>query len=141
MFKTILGFMMALGISSSAWATFDGWATVHLVTNDPQEIDLYEVKEFPFWGCYGPFYGPKLSAFTKEFHVPSNLGCGMPAFPQDINALSCAKVVDSTESSDYMSLDSLVLDLSGCPQGAGFKAAAERAAKLNFGSQIKVTIK
>lgn len=120
--------------SSPALATVDGNDRVHLVVANYQDETEFFLERAPLIGCYGLPQGARLVQWTAEYKVPSNIGCGGPAMLDNINALTCAKVVDSEESADFMSFSKITLDISKCAEknNAKFITMIRTSAKLNF---------
>lgn len=128
--------MMAslLGLFSiNAFATVDAHDKVYLVVKNIQSEEFF-VERAPIIGCYGLARGPQLVQFTAEYKVNSNIGCGGETFQDNINYLTCAKVVSSTESDDFMSFSEITLDISKCEDKNNPKLITmiRTAAKLNF---------
>lgn len=119
----------------SAKATVDGHAKVYLVVQDIQSEEFF-VERAPVLGCWGLPYGPQLAQFTSEYKVPANVGCGdvTGSFSDNINYLTCAKVLDSQESADFSTFSEITLDISNCAakNDAKFITMVRTAAKLNF---------
>lgn len=120
-------------LANTAFATVDAHDRVYLVVKDIQSEEFF-VERAPIIGCYGLARGPQLVQFTAEYKVPSNIGCGGETFHDNINYLTCAKVVSSKESSDYMSFSEITLDISKCEDknNKQFITMVRTAAKLNF---------
>lgn len=133
MTKMILTATAIALVGLSANATVDGHDKIFLVVKNIQSEE-YFVERAPIIGCYGLAKGPQLAAFTAEYKVPSNIGCGSQRFDDNINALTCAQVVSSEESADFMAFSEVVLDISKCADkaSADFTSTVEKAAKLNF---------
>ena len=111
--KLILLAFSAL-LSVSAFATVDGHDQAWIVIQNIQDEDDFIVDRAPFVGCYGLAQGARLVQWTSPVKVLQNIGCGGPAYEENINALSCAKVIDSKESDDYSSFSEITLDISAC---------------------------
>lgn len=139
----MMGLLLLLG-SVNALATSDAHDRAFIVVQDIQEGTFF-VERAPIIGCYGLSRGPHLVQFTAEYKVTANIGCGGPVMHDNINYLTCAKVLDSKESSDYMSFSEVTLDISKCeakndPQ---FITMVRTAAKLNFPlkkGEVKLTL-
>jgi hypothetical protein len=130
--KLILSAIVIL-LSSSVFATVDGHDKVYIVVEHVQSGEFF-VERVPVIGCYGHPRGPQLIQFTTEYKVTSNIGCGAQTFHDNINYLTCAKILSSKDSSDYSSFSEIKLDISKCaakndPQ---FLTMLKTAAKLNF---------
>lgn len=131
--KKLVLFLTGLLLSASLWATVDAHDRVYLVVQDIQSGEFF-LERAPIIGCYGLPRGPQLAQFTAEYKVNSNMGCGFTSALDNINYLTCAKVVSSIESSDYMSFSEVVLDISKCEakNDKKFITMVRTAAKLNF---------
>ncbi|HLE12500.1 MAG: hypothetical protein A2504_07585 [Bdellovibrionales bacterium RIFOXYD12_FULL_39_22] len=142
--KTSLLIFLATLFSFTAFATVDGQTRVFLVVQDVNSEEFF-VERAPIIGCYGLPYGPQLVQFTAEYSAPSNVGCGMHGVVDNINYLTCAKVLNTRESANYMSLVEMTLDISGCEakNNPQFITMVRTAAKLNFPlkkGEIKLTL-
>ena len=124
---------LATLFNCQAFATVDGHDRVFLVGKDIQSEEFF-LERAPIIGCYGLPQGARLIAWTSEYKVPSNIGCGGPAFADNLNALSCAKLISATESKDYMSFSDITLDISKCPDknNAQFITMVRTSAARNF---------
>lgn len=131
--KKLFLLLILLGLSNPALATVDGHSRVFIVVKDVQ-TDEFFLERVPVIGCYGLPQGPQLQQFVAEYKVPTNIGCGGPTLDTNINALTCAKIIKSIESSDYMSFSEITLDISQCPykNDAKFITLLRTAAKKNF---------
>ena len=122
--------------ASQAQATVDAHDRVYIVVEDINGIDAptYLVERAPIVGCYGLRQGPRLSAWVTEYKAPQNIGCGGTTSFENINALTCATVVDSKESDDYSSFTEITLDVSKCQEknNPNFLKAIETSARKNF---------
>ncbi|MEN0060342.1 MAG: hypothetical protein AAGB31_15995 [Bdellovibrio sp.] len=118
---------------SHAFATVDAHDKVYLVVQDIQSEEFF-VERAPIIGCYGLANGPKLVQFTSEYKVNSNIGCGGTTFQDNINYLTCAKILDTKHTVDYMSVSEITLDISKCQDKENPKLITmiRTAAKLNF---------
>lgn len=116
-----------------AHATVDGHDRIYLVVRNIQSEEFF-VERAPIIGCYGLAQGPQLVAWTQEYKVPSNIGCGDQRFEDNINYLTCAKILSSKESDDYSSFKEITLDISKCDakDDAKFITMLRTSAKLNF---------
>lgn len=117
----------------NAQATVDSHDRAYIVVKHIQSEEFF-VERVPVIGCYGLARGPQLVQWTAEYKVPSNIGCGGTAFADNINALTCAKVVKAVESADFMSFSEITLDLSKCADknDPRFITMIRTSAKLNF---------
>lgn len=127
-----------------ALATSDGYTEVHLVVA-PLQGGSYEVKSFPFVGCYGINYGPQTQIFTEEYKVPSSVGCSTsdPIRYENINALSCASST-FTWNDDFTKVEAAEIDISKCTvdktELKSFQTSISKALRNNFGMKIIVTV-
>jgi hypothetical protein len=102
-------------LSFSAFATVDGHDRAWIVVQNIQDEEDFFLERGPFVGCYGLAQGARLVQWTAPYKVLQNIGCGGVAYEENINALTCAVVTDSKESSDYNSFSEITLDISKCP--------------------------
>ncbi|MCC7404062.1 MAG: hypothetical protein IT288_06645 [Bdellovibrionales bacterium] len=126
--------VLALILASwSAGATVDGHDAAYIVVQNVQSEEFF-VERVPIIGCYGSLKDPQLVQLTTEYKATSNIGCGGPTFYDNINYLTCAKVVSTKATDDFMSYTEINLDVSKCTAAgeAGFVKAVKEAAKLNF---------
>lgn len=120
-----------------AQATVDGHTKVFIVVQDIQSEEFF-LERAPVLGCYGLPQGPQLSQWVAEYKVPTNVGCGsMGTYMENINYLTCAKIVDSEESEDFMSFKKITLDISQCEakNDAKFITMVRTSAAKNFPQQ------
>ena len=132
--KTVF-FGLVLMLSANAFATVDAMTSGWIVVQNVQDDEDFGVQQVPIIGCYGLPQGPQLEQFVKEFKVAATIGCGWSGTEmQDINALSCAKIVESLESPDYGSFKKIVLDISKCAykENKKFITMVRTAAARNF---------
>jgi hypothetical protein len=131
--KKLLLSVLSLLVVSPSFATVEAIDKVYLVVQDIQSNEFI-VERAPIIGCYGLVKGPQLVQFTSEYKVNSNIGCGGESYQENINYLTCAKIIDSKESSDYMSFSEITLDISKCEEKNNPKLITmiRTAAKLNF---------
>lgn len=125
-------------LSSAAFATVDGNDTAYIVVQHVQEETEFLVQPTAIIGCYGLSNGPQLDQLTKDYVIKSSVGCGWETEQtQNINYLTCAKVVSSKESSDYTTFSEITLDISGCDQknNPNLEPAIRKAVKLNFNTK------
>lgn len=128
----ILSVVLLLG-SSSAYATVDAHDKVYLVVQNIQSEEFF-VERAPIIGCYGLPRGPQLAQLTAEYKVTSNIGCGGDVFQDNINYLTCAKVVSSKESGDFSGFSEITLDISKCDakNNSEFLSVLHKVVRLNF---------
>lgn len=143
-FKYLISLNLFLAFVCQAQATVDGNDRVYIVVQEAQTEEFF-VERVPVIGCYGLPQGPQLQQFTAEYLAPYNVGCGGPAGTENINALTCAKVVSAIESADYSSFKDIVLDISKCPakDNKQFITMVRTAAKRNFPQkkgEVKLTL-
>lgn len=131
--KNLLLSVLSMLVVSPSFATVDAHDKVYLVVKNIESEEFF-VERAPIIGCYGLARGPQLVQFTSEYKVNSNIGCGGENFQDNINYLTCAKIVNSKESSDYMSFSEITLDISKCEDKNNPKLITmiRTAAKLNF---------
>lgn len=132
--KLFLSALALTFLAAPAFATVDANDRVFIVVQHVQDDQDFFLERAPIVGCYGLAQGARLVAFTSQYKVPTNIGCGSPAIEENINALSCATLVDSKESADYMSFSEITLDISKCPakNNAKFITMVRTAAMKNF---------
>lgn len=130
--KTALFFILAF-MFGPAFATVDGHTRAFIVVQNTQ-TDEFFVERVPVIGCYGLERGPQLVQFTSEYKATSNIGCGAAPTYENINYLTCAKVLESKETDDFMSFSEITLDISKCDakNDEKFISAVGLAARLNF---------
>ncbi|UOF01646.1 hypothetical protein [Bdellovibrio reynosensis] len=131
--RTVVLILAMLVGSLKAFGTVDAHTRVYLVVKDIQTEEFF-IERAPIIGCYGLARGPQLAQFTAEYKVNANVGCGDQFVQENINYLTCAKVVSSVESPDYLSFSEITLDITGCPEknSSIFRSIIRRAARLNF---------
>lgn len=131
--KKITALLLMVFTALTAQATVDSHDRGYIVVKHIQSEEFF-VERVPVIGCYGLARGPQLVQWTAEYKVPSNIGCGGTAFVDNINALTCAKVVKAVESADFMSFSEITLDLSKCADknDPRFITMIRTSAKLNF---------
>ena len=129
-------FSLAILFSLITYATVEGYTRVYIVAQDMfgDEEGKYFVERVPVIGCYGAANGPQLAQFVAEYKIPSNVGCGELGPAININALSCAEVVEAIESKDHLSFVKITLDISKCPDknNSNFITMIRTAASKNF---------
>lgn len=124
-----------LSFSASAQVSFSVYDRLYLVVQNFDEEGQFFVERVPMIGCKVLTHGARLIQFTTAYMAPSNVGCGSEmARNEDINALSCAKVVTSTEAPDRTTYSEITLDISGCPErnNPQFINMIRTSAKYNF---------
>lgn len=136
-----LALMLALS-TPLAQATVDANDRVHLVVADinSEETTIdYMIERAPIIGCYGVEQGARLYAWVTEYKATQNVGCGGTPIHEDINALSCAKVLESKESDDFYSFSEITLDISKCQDknNPAFVKAIQASARKNFPQKDK----
>lgn len=131
--KILFSLISLLAFASVSQATVDSHDRVYLVVEHIQSNEFF-IERVPVIGCYGLARGPQLAQFTAEYKVSSNIGCGGEIFHDNINALTCAKVLEAKESADYMSFSEITLDISKCAakNNPQFITMIRTAAKMNF---------
>lgn len=123
-----------LALQANAFATVDSNTTVFIPVLHIQSGE-YFVQVAPMIGCYGLPRGPQLLQITRPYLV-NNLGCGTES-QENINALSCAQVVDSEESDDFSTFKKITLDISSCEDRNknDFIHVIKKVMKLNFSTK------
>lgn len=123
-----------LALQSTAFATIDSNTSVFIPVRHIQSEE-YFVQVAPVIGCYGLPRGPQLAQLTREY-VVNNLGCGMDG-QENINALSCAKVLDSVEADDFSTFKKITLDISSCEDrnNKDFIHVVKKVVQLNFATK------
>lgn len=131
--KKIILFALLVSVYAKVYATVDAHDKAYIVVKDIQTEEFF-IERAPIIGCYGLAKGPQLIQFTSEYKVSSNIGCGGEKKLDNINYLTCATVVDSKESDDYLSFSEITLDISKCADKENPKLITmlRTAAKLNF---------
>lgn len=126
--------LIACLFSLNASATMDSNTNVFILSSHVQSGE-YFIQKAPIIGCYGLPKGPNLLALTREYSVPSNLGCG-GNFYDNINELICAKVLDSKESTDFSTFSEITLDISKCSdKSEKFTKAVRKLVKMSFATK------
>jgi hypothetical protein len=125
--------VLSLMVMFPSFATVDAHSKIYLVVKDIQTEEFF-VERAPIIGCYGSSSGPGLAQFTAEYKVNSNIGCGGVVFQDNINYLTCAKIISFKETADFMSVSEMTLDISKCVDKNNPKliSAIKTAANLNF---------
>lgn len=115
-------------------ATVDANTQVFILVRHVQSEE-YFIERAPVIGCYGLPKGPELAQLTRSY-VVGNLGCGMDS-SEDINALSCAKVVSSVEADDFSTFKEITLDLSACSEktNPAFITGVKKVVQMNFATK------
>lgn len=130
-----IGAILSFCLSTSSFATVDAHDSAFIVVEDIQSNEFF-VERVPIIGCYGygQIRGPQLIQFTAEYKVTSNIGCGGDVFYDNINYLTCAKVVSSKPAVGDAGFSKITLDISKCAakNNSKFIAIVGAAAKLNF---------
>lgn len=112
--KYLIGALLTLSFSISAFATVDGLTQVSIVHKDVNSEE-FRLINAPVMGCYGLAQGPQLEQWTKEYLVKGNIGCGgIPQYEENLNYLTCAKVLDSSEDETSGIFKEITLDISKC---------------------------
>ncbi len=137
--KLVLSVLFML-VSTNALATVDGFTYAWIAVQNIQDEEDFTVEKVPVMGCYGLNQGPQLVQFTSEHNIKATMGCGDSSTEtMNINALSCATLVDSVESDDYSSFKKIVLDISQCSykNNKKFITMVRTAASRNFPQTVK----
>ena len=119
--------------SFSAFATSDAIVSAYILVKD-YNSEEYFVASAPVVGCFGVPRGPQLTQLTNSYMAPSNIGCGGKATKEEINALTCAKVIDSVEADDYSTFKEITLNISKCADktNVDFINGVKKVVKMNF---------
>lgn len=133
---TVLGVLFSFqsfaGGGSGAVNVYD---RLYLVVQNVDADGQFFVERVPMIGCKTLTFGARLEQFTSAYLAPSNVGCGIKnVLNEDINGLSCSKVVTAVESPDRSTYSEITLDISGCPErnSPQFLSMVRTAAKYNF---------
>lgn len=137
--RILLAAIVSFVTAAPAFATVDGHDRVYVVVQNIQDENEFFVERAPIIGCYGLAQGARLAAWTREYPVVTNIGCGGTPATENINALTCATIVDSKESADFASFSDVTLDISKCAakNNAKFITMVRTSAKLNFPQKNK----
>ncbi|HMN70145.1 MAG TPA: hypothetical protein PKC28_16520 [Bdellovibrionales bacterium] len=144
--KQLIASLILTVFAAPAFATIDANDWVELVIANVQDDTEFGVQRGPIVGCYGMAQGARLYAWVAEYKATSNVGCGMTPVYENVNALTCAKIVKSKESNDYMSFSEITLDISACPQkdNQQFITMIRTSAARNFpqsgGKEVVLTL-
>lgn len=120
-----------------AHATSDSLAQTYIVTENynDDEDNRFQLMIVAINGCYGLIQGPQLAQFTAPYEVQASIGCGYTGSEKtNINALTCAKVLESEEFETTGTFKKIVLDVSACEakNDKQFITMIRTAAKRNF---------
>lgn len=129
----ILG--LSFSLRSFAAGSVNVYDRVFLVVQNVDEDGQFFVERVPMIGCKTLTFGARLEQFTSAYMAPSNVGCGIKnVVNEDINGLSCSKVVTALESPDRSTYSEITLDISNCPErnSPQFISMIRTAAKSNF---------
>ncbi|MBP9681269.1 MAG: hypothetical protein KBD76_07680 [Bacteriovorax sp.] len=126
---------MLFSFSSASFATVDANTEVFIVSQHVQTGEFF-IQKAPIIGCWGISKGPELAQLTKSYEV-SNLGCGDVEAKENINALTCASIVESKESADFSTFSEITLNISNCEEkeNKDFIAAIKKVITLNFATK------
>lgn len=132
---------LCIAFTSLAHATVDGHDSAYIVVQNIQDSEDFLVQKAPIVGCWGMAQSPRLEQWTHQYLATANIGCGGTPVSENINYLTCAKVIDSKESADYMAFSEITLDISKCDQkdNPKFITMVRTSAKLNFPQTDKKT--
>ena len=117
--KTLIFSILALAISTQSFAVgaINVYDRLYLVVQNVDEDGQFFVERVPMIGCKTLTYGARLEQFTSAYMAPSNVGCGIKnVLNEDINGLSCSKVLSASESPDRSTYSQITLDISNCPE-------------------------
>lgn len=137
--NSVAALALTLGFVAPSFATSDGNSRVAIVVAHVQDDTMFFIERAPVIGCYGISAGPALAQWTAEYKVPSNIGCGGQKFDDNINALTCAKIVDYKLSDTDDTVKSIDLDISKCDQkdNKDFITMVRTSASINFPQKDK----
>lgn len=123
-----------LSFSQFSFATVDSNTTVFIPVKHVQSGE-YFVQVAPVVGCYGLPRGPQLQQLMAPYMV-NNIGCGQTT-QMDINALSCAELVDSVEADDFSTFKKITIDISKCEDhdSKEFIQTIKKVVRLNFATK------
>lgn len=136
--KKLILAIITLFAAVTAHATSDGLAQTYIVVedyNDGDEDNRFQLMLVAIIGCYGLEQGPQLSQFTAPYEVQASIGCGYNGTEKtNLNALTCAKVLESEEFETTGTFKKIVLDISACEakNNKQFITMIRTAAKRNF---------
>lgn len=135
MIKSLALLSVSLMLNAQAFATVDAHTNVFIPVKDIQSEE-YFVQKAPMVGCYGLPRGPQLEQLTRTYMV-NNLGCGGMEAQENINALSCGRVLSSVEADDYSTFKKITLDISDCESknNNDFILAIKKVVRLNFATK------
>ncbi len=132
----VLFYSVFLALTAQAETSFNVYDRLYLVVQNIDEEGQFFVERVPMIGCKVLTYSARLEQFTTEYLAPSNLGCGteLTKRNEDINALSCTKVIKTTENTGQTTYAAISLDISQCPErnNPQFINMIRTAAKYNF---------
>jgi hypothetical protein len=134
--KTLIFTLLVL-LNVTVHATSDGLAQTYIVVEDynQEDSDRFQLMLVAINGCYGLVQGPQLAQFTAPYEVQASIGCGYAGSEKtNLNALTCAKVLDSEEFETTGTFKKIVLDISACEakNNKRFITMIRTAAKRNF---------
>ena len=148
--KTLIFAILASAISTQSFAAgaINVYDRLYLVVQNVDEDGQFFVERVPMIGCKTLTYGARLEQFTSAYMAPSNVGCGLKnVLNEDINGLSCSKVLSASESPDRSTYSEITLDISNCPErnSPQFVSMIRTAAKYNFPQldpkrEVKMTV-
>jgi hypothetical protein len=133
--KALSAILISALFSMPAFATVNALTKAWIVVEDFQEEGKFSLEQALVDGCYGLNQGPQLVQLTAPYEVTASMGCGgSEKVKMNINALVCAKVVESVESDNYTGFKKIVLDISACSakNNARFVTLIRTAVKKNF---------
>lgn len=129
-----LTLLALLTISTSAFATVDGNHNLFIMVQDINSGEYY-VQRAPIIGCWGLSKGPELMQLTSPYKV-SYIGCATQS-EENINVLTCSKVVSYNESDDFSTFKEISLDISNCVDKGNpdFIATVRKVVQINFATK------
>ncbi len=135
--KTLILTLFALLTAITSHATSDGLTQAYIVVEDfnQEDSERFQLMIVAMNGCYGLVQGPQFEQFTAPYEVESSMGCGFSSGQKvNLNALSCAKIINSEEFETTGTFKKIVLDISKCEakNNKRFITMIRTAAKRNF---------
>lgn len=135
--KQLILALFTLCTAVLAHATSDGLAQTYIVVENynDDEDNRFQLMMVAINGCYGLVQGPQLAQFTAPYEVQASIGCGYNGTEKtNLNALTCAKVLESEEFETTGTFKKIVLDISACEakNDKRFITMVRTAAKRNF---------
>jgi hypothetical protein len=132
--KTKISLLLGMLLSMNAGANGYDHARAYIVVQDVQNKNEFFIERVPVVGCHVQPFRPHVQQLTSDYKVPSSRGCGLETSYDNVNALTCAKILEVKESKRDGSIYAINLDLSGCEakNNPRFITTVRRAIALNF---------